>query len=101
MLRKGLECIGGEIRIIALTGVDETTQQMVELFLINFLLSTCGNNPTRADIIKVVQPLGSVASEIVDIDVLKGIYRLSLQTYIIIIGGSDNGHLRFCIAQTL
>ncbi len=89
MLRESLECIGGEIRIIALTGVDETAQQMVELFLINILLSTCGNNPARADIIEVVQPLGSVASEIVDIDVLKGIYRLSLQTSIIIIGESD------------
>ena len=100
MFREGLEGIGGKIGIVALTGTDKAAQQKVEFLLVDILLRACGDNAARAYIIEVVQPLCRVALKVVDIDVLEGVDRLSLQTYIIIIGGSDNGHLRFSITQT-
>ena len=100
VFREGLESIGSEIGIISLTGMDEASQQHVELLLIDILLGTCSDDASRTYIIEIVQPLGRVVPEVVGINILNSINRLSLQAYIIIIGGSDNGHLRFCITQT-
>ena len=74
---------------------------MVELFLIDVLLRASGNDTTRTDIVQIVEPLRRVETKIVDINALEGIDRLSLQTYIIIIGRGDDGHFRLSIAQTL
>ena len=81
--------------------MDEATQQMVEFLLINLLLSTIGDDATRADIIQVVQPLRRIKAEIININVLESINRLPFQTYIIIIGRSNNRHFRLSVTQTL
>ena len=52
-----------------------------------------------ANVIEIVEELGSIANHLVGVDGPQGRYRLSLQTYIIIIGGVDDGIFRLSIEQ--
>ena len=101
VLGEGFKSVSSKIRIIATTGGQETTHQVIKLLLVNLLLSTLGNNAASTDVIKVVEELGGVALHLIRINGIEGLDRLTFETYIIIIGGVDDGILRLCIEQAL
>ena len=72
---------------------------MVEFQLVDVLLGAFCEDAASTDIVEVVQILGSVALHLVRIYLSQRLYRLSLKTYIIIIGGVHYCILRFCVEQ--
>ena len=79
----------------------ETTQQMIELLLVDLFLCALGDDTTSTDVIEVVEELGGVALHLIRINGIEGLDRLTFKTYVIIIGGVDDSILRICIEQTL
>ena len=72
---------------------------MVELQLVDILLGALCQYAASTNVVEVVQILCRIALYLVGVNLSQGLYRLSLKTYIIIIGGVDNGVLCFCIEQ--
>ena len=99
MFGKSLNGISSEIGIIGPSCQEETAHQMVELLLVDLLLGSLSDDATRPDVIEIVQELCRIADDLIGINRLQGINRLSLETYIIIIGGVDNGVFGLCIEQ--
>ena len=90
-----------EIDISVAFSYTETTVQVVDFFLMDLFGSSFGKDTTCPDVIEIVEVLGGIVAHLVRIQLLKGLHTLTLQSYIIIIGGSDNSHFRFGIGQTL
>ena len=67
--------------------------------MVDLLLCTLGDNTSGANVIEIVEELGCIAYHLVGINGSQSRYRLALQTYIIIIGGVDDGILRLGIEQ--
>ena len=101
MFGEGFERVSGKIRIIATTGGEEATHQVVELLLVDLLLGALSDDAASTDVIEVVEELGGVALHLIRINGVEGLDRLTFETYVIIIGGVDDGILRLCIEQTL
>ena len=81
-------------------GNRQTVCQIIHLLLIDVLSTPFGDDSACANVVKIVQILSRVATHLVGVDGHQSIDRLILQTHIIIIGGIDDGKLRFAIAQT-
>ena len=96
---EGLEGIGSEIGIVATTGQEEAAHQVVELLLVDLVLRALGDDAARSDVVEVVEVLGRVALHLVGIDGVEGLDRLLLESYIIVIGGVDDGILGLGIKQ--
>ena len=79
-------------------GYLQAAQQVVELLLSNVVLGALGNDATRSNVVEIVQELGRVLLHILG-RLHQGINALLLQSYIIIIGGTDDGQFRFGIEQ--
>ena len=67
----------------------------------NLFRSAISQHSACTDVVEIVQVLGSVVAHLIGIQLLKSLHTLALQSYIIIIGGSDNSHFRFRISQSL
>ena len=100
MFGERLEGIGREERHIGMARQEEAAHQMVELLLVDLLLGTLGDDAASTYIIHIIKVLGRVAHHLVGMDAPQGINTLALETYIIIIGGIDDGVLRLGIEQT-
>ena len=97
------QCLLGlchEIDIPATLGNNQTTRQVVHLLLVYLLGRSLRQDASGTDVIKIVQILGRIVAHLVGVQLADGLHRLALQTHIIIIGGSDNGHLRLRIQQS-
>ena len=90
-----------EIGIAIALGHTETTVQAFYLLLMNLFRSAISQHSACTDVVEIVQVLGSVVAHLIGIQLLKSLHTLALQSYIIIIGGSDNSHFRFRISQSL
>ena len=101
MLRESLKGIGCEIGIAGLSRGEEAAHQMVELALVDLLLRALSEDAACADVVEIVEVLGRVALHLVGIDGAQGLDGLPLETYIIIIGGIDNGILCLSIEEAL
>ena len=73
---------------------------MFHLVVAYLLGSALGQETSCPDVIQIVQVLGRIMTHGIKVHQLKRLDRLAFQTDIIIIGGGDDGHLRFGIEQT-
>ena len=80
-------------------GYLETAQQAVHLLLKDFLCRPFGQNAAGTNVVEIVQELRRVLFHLLGVYGLQGLNRLLLKTYIIIIGGIDNGKLCLGIEQ--
>ena len=90
-----------EISIAIALGHTQATVQAFYLLLMNLLRGAIGKYSACTDVVEIVQVLGRVVAHLIRIQLLKGLHTLAFQSYIIIIGGSDNSHFRFRISQSL
>ena len=90
-----------EIGIVEPLGDGQTAAQEVHLLVVDVFRRALGDDAACTDVVEVVQVLCRVAAYLVGVDGLEGLDGLAFQAYIIIIGGVDNGKLRFSIAQAL
>ena len=79
-------------------GDRQATVQIVYLLSMYLVGRTLGQNTACTNVIQVVQVLSRITTQFVKVQLLQGFDGLAFQSYIIIIGGVDNGKLRFCIA---
>ena len=100
VLSQRLQCVSCEIGVMVTLGYLQATQQVVELLLGDIVLGALCNDATRSDVVEIVQELGRVLLHILRC-LHQGINALLLQSYIIIIGGTDDGQFRFSIEQPL
>ena len=76
--------------------------QIVPFLLIYLFLGTFCDDTTSTNLIEIVQILRRILLQLrIILDGFKRFNRSLLQTYIIIIGGCDNGQLAACIDHTL
>ena len=74
---------------------------MVELLLDNLLLRPLSDDAARTYIIHIIKVLGRIAQHLAGMDAPQGLDALTLESYIIIIGGIDDGVLRLGIEQAV
>ena len=91
--------VGLEIGIVTALGYLEATQQAVHLLLIDVCCRAVGQDSTCPYVVEIVQELCRVLFHVVSVDSHQGIYRLLLESYIIEIGGGDDGQFRLGIEQ--
>ena len=101
MFCQGFLGLGDKIDVAATLGNGQAATQQPHLFLADIVSRAFGHDASGAGIVEIVQILCRVMAHLVDVELLHGFDGLRLQTYIIIIGGSDNGHFRLGIAQPL
>ena len=100
VFREGLQRIGRKVGIVTRACKQETAHQSVKLLLIDRLLRAFGDDTACTDVIEVVQELGRIALHLVGIYRHQGLYRLSLQSDIIVVGGVHDGIFRLGIEQS-
>ena len=87
---------------ITLTVCDtKTTVQNIYFVGMYLLRVVSSQHSTCTDVIEIVQILSCITTHGFSVQRMDSINRLSLKTYVIIIDGIDNGHLRLCINHTL
>ena len=100
MVSKGFFGLGLEVDEAITLSNGQTVVQMVYLVVAYLLRGTFGQDTSSPDVIQVVQVLRRIMTHGIKVYLPECLDRLAFQTDIIIIGGGDNGHLRFSIEQT-
>ena len=93
MVSQRLQRLCLKIRIVAALGNVQTARQTLYLVSTNLLSAAIRQDATSTDVIQIVQILSGIASRCLRVHCLDSLYRLTLQTHIIIIGGIDDSHL--------
>ena len=99
MICQSLQCLCLEIGIVATVGNRQTALQTLYLVSTNLFCTAIGQHTSGTNVIKVVQILCRIATGNLCIHRLDSLYRLALQTDIIVVSGVDNSHLRLCIVH--
>ena len=99
MVGKSFKSLGNEIGIMVTLGNGKASIQVVNLLSMHILRSPVGKDAACANVVEIVQVLGGIVAYLVDVELQQGVDRLAFQSYIIIIGGGDNGHFGLSIAQ--
>ena len=101
MFGKGFGSLCHKVYVAFPLSSAQATIQVFHLLLADLLWSAFRQDASSANVVEVVEVLGCVVAHLIEHNLAQGGNGLSLQTYIIIIGGRNDCHLRFGIAEPL